>query len=281
MRPTFEHLTPAAPLTWRYAHFMVGRLDPYWHFHREFELTRMVRGRGTRLAGDSVEEYQSGDLALFGPDLPHCYVSTGEDMVNEAVVIHFRRDFLGDGLFDTPAFENVAAMLDDAANGIWFPDPPEQPDGLGTLPAAERSVELLRLLVTMSRVPYRLLATEQRRPAVSRAVAGRVEAMVAKIHAGYASPLALKDIAGAASMNASAASRLFARCTGSSVTRYLTVVRLNAACRSLRETDRPVATIATESGFTNLSNFNRRFRAVKGMSPSAYRAHFRAGRTRT
>ncbi|WP_051793271.1 AraC family transcriptional regulator [Amycolatopsis jejuensis] len=278
-----EHLTPSPALSWRYTQFSIGRLDPYWHVHPEFELTLISKGRGTRLVGDSVEEYQPGDLTLIGPDLPHSYVSTGEDMPNDVVVIHFRRDFLGAGLFEKPAFANVAAMLDDAANGIWFPDPPAWPAGLDAtgpdaLAPPERTVELLRLLVAMSRVPYRLLAAAQQRPAVSREVAGRVDAMVAAIHSGYESPLTLEEIAAAANLTPSAASRLFARCTGSSITRYLTVVRVNAACRLLRETDRPVATIAGDAGFANLSNFNRRFRTVKRMSPSDYRAHFRTGK---
>lgn len=276
MQIAFEHLPPTHPLTWRYTQFSANRLEPYWHFHSEFELTRIVRGRGTRLVGDSVEEYQSGDLVLLGPNLPHSYVSTGEEIENDVVVIHFQRDFLGAGLFEAPAFANVAAMLDDAASGIWFPDPPGPDTELAALTPPDRTVELLRLLVAMSRAPYLSLATRQQRPSVGRDVAGRIDAIVTAIHAGYASLLTLEDVAVAANMNASAASRLFARCTGSTVTRYLTVVRVNAACRLLRETDRPVTTIATEAGFANLSNFNRRFREVKRMSPSSYRAHFRS-----
>ncbi|WP_020495760.1 helix-turn-helix domain-containing protein [Sciscionella marina] len=275
MQDPFEHVAPAYPLTWRYFKFSAARIYPHWHFHHEFELTHIVRGSGTRLVGNSIEEYQSGDLALFGPELPHSYVSTGEEMANEAIVIHFRRDFLGAGLFEAPAFRNVAAMLNDAASGIWFSDPPALPVGLDTLAPPERTIELLRLLVALSRAPYRLLATEQQRPADGRETAGRVEAMMTAIHDRYKSRLTLVEIARAASMNASAASRLFARCTGSSITRYLTVLRVNAACQLLRETGQPVASIATESGFTNLPNFNRRFREVKRMSPSEYRAHFR------
>ena len=37
------------------------------------------------------------------------------------------------------------------------------------------------------------------------------------------------------------------------------------------ETDRLVNHIGLEVGFQNLANFNRRFRDIKGMTPSAFR----------
>jgi AraC-like DNA-binding protein len=52
-------------------------------------------------------------------------------------------------------------------------------------------------------------------------------------------------------------------------------VRITAACRLLLETDRRVADIAADTGYANLSNFNRRFRALKEMSPREFRARAR------
>ena len=43
----------------------------------------------------------------------------------------------------------------------------------------------------------------------------------------------------------------------------------------LAETDLPVSLIAFEVGLSNLANFNRQFRRVRGMTPSAYHRFFR------
>ncbi|PZG54418.1 hypothetical protein C1I98_03955 [Spongiactinospora gelatinilytica] len=275
MRVLYEHLEPEFPVNWRYTRFRAPRLEAYWHFHPEYELTYILHGTGTRLAGNSVEEYRPGDLALFGPDLPHTYVTTPESEPIEAIVIHFARDFLGAEFFDSPVFGNVRRMLDDARRGIRFPDALPALEDLGRLTPPERTVELLRTLVMLSRTPYILLATGRSPSVLHQSTAVRIQAMMKAIHSGYTTRLSLEDIAAAAHMNASAASRLFARSTGFTVSHYVNLVRVNRACQLLRDTDRSVSTIAADSGFGNLSNFNRRFRELKKMSPREYRANFR------
>jgi AraC-like DNA-binding protein len=52
---------------------------------------------------------------------------------------------------------------------------------------------------------------------------------------------------------------------------YLNEIRLGRAARLLLETDLRVSDVASESGFTNLSNFNRRFFAWKQMTPVVFR----------
>ena len=101
--------------------------------------------------------------------------------------------------------------------------------------------------------------------------------MVAFMSARFADPISAKDVANATFMNANSASRLFTRATGLTISRYLGVLRVNAACRLLRESNLPVAAIAGRCGFANLSNFNRRFREFKRSTPRDYRAFFRTG----
>ena len=48
--------------------------------------------------------------------------------------------------------------------------------------------------------------------------------------------------------------------------------RIAEACRLLTETDQPVLRIMVDVGFLTKSNFNREFRRITNMSPSAWRA---------
>ncbi len=274
MLASFEYIVPTYPLTWKLAAVEGPRFESVWHFHPEFELTYVRQGNGTRLIGDSVGDYRPGDLTLIGPEVPHTYVSTPGESPHAAVVIQFKRDFLGEGFFDNAVFEKVRSLLDNASRGVSFTSDDEPLDRLMLLPPAEKTVELLALLVKLSNQEVAEPASEQETPALNRATAARIGSMVGLMHEKFAGTLTLADIAGAAHLTPSSASRLFSRSTGSTITVYLNVVRVNAACRLLRDTDLTVATIAAECGFSNLSNFNRRFRDVKHMTPRNYRSRF-------
>jgi AraC-like DNA-binding protein len=88
--------------------------------------------------------------------------------------------------------------------------------------------------------------------------------------------ITLAEAAAEAHLSIPAFSRFFRRKTGRTLGAYLHELRTGLACRELIETERPVSDIAFDSGFNNLSNFNRRFRSLKGMSPREFRRQFGA-----
>lgn len=78
-------------------------------------------------------------------------------------------------------------------------------------------------------------------------------------------------------MSASAFSRFFARRSGKPFSRFLNEVRIGQACRKLQESEATIGEICYACGFANLSNFNRRFRQLKGLTPSDFRKKVRLG----
>lgn len=84
-------------------------------------------------------------------------------------------------------------------------------------------------------------------------------------------PLALGDLARAAGLSEFHLLRVFRRCIGITPHQYLMRVRLLRAIDFLRDTDLPVTSIAYESGWEDLSNFNRAFRRELGCSPREFR----------
>lgn len=77
-----------------------------------------------------------------------------------------------------------------------------------------------------------------------------------------------------AAMTPSAFSRFFRQAMHRTFADYVTEVRLNNAATLLRNTDLPVSTIAVNSGYLNLANFNRRFRERQPTTPLKYRRSF-------
>ena len=72
-------------------------------------------------------------------------------------------------------------------------------------------------------------------------------------------------------MSAPSFSRFFRRATNRTFRAFLNEVRIGHASRVLLETDRTVAEVCYDSGFGNLSNFNRQFLKLRKVPPRAYR----------
>jgi len=65
--------------------------------------------------------------------------------------------------------------------------------------------------------------------------------------------------------------RLFKRATGVPPSQYLIKLRLDAARRLLRETNKSIITIANDVGYSNPSHFAQLFRKEMALTPSDYR----------
>jgi AraC-like DNA-binding protein len=85
----------------------------------------------------------------------------------------------------------------------------------------------------------------------------------------------LKEIANIIHMVPNAFCHYFKSRTGRSYFDFLIAVRVEHACKLLREKNDNVSSICHDSGFSNLSNFNRYFRLQTGKSPLEYRRSFR------
>jgi AraC family transcriptional regulator len=100
----------------------------------------------------------------------------------------------------------------------------------------------------------------------------RITTAVRRIETQVDERLGLNALAGNAAMSPYHFLRTFRQVTGMTPHQYVLHVRLHRAARRLRASVDPVSMIAFEAGFDDLATFNRRFRRLIGMTPSAFRA---------
>ncbi|WP_137152162.1 AraC family transcriptional regulator [Devosia sp. FKR38] len=283
MKPYLEHLTTEDGASWARLNRALDDGIPFqWHHHPEFELTLTLNSQGQRYIGDHIGRYEDGDLVLIGPYLPHTWHSLDRpqaDVPHTALVMWFEAQW-AERLTANAELAGVAAMLERAATGLAFSRAAAERvrpliTELFTLPAVDRFLSLIRVLTLLAedRQATPLSATAPGSPPAS-ADRHRIDRVLTHIHAHFAEPLSLTTLADIAALSASGLHRSFLRHTRQTVTQYLIRLRIGRACALLSSDTMPIGTIAGAVGYDSLANFNRQFKALKGMTPSRYRANF-------
>ncbi|MGD0026060.1 MAG: helix-turn-helix transcriptional regulator [Xanthobacteraceae bacterium] len=121
-----------------------------------------------------------------------------------------------------------------------------------------------------------LVGTRRRRRTPSRRDEQRITSALRRIEAPAHEPLSLVDLASAAAMSPYHFLRTFHAVTGMTPHQFILHTRLHRAAVRLRRTAGSISAIAFDAGFSDLSTFNRRFRRLMALSPSAYRARARS-----
>jgi AraC-like DNA-binding protein len=91
----------------------------------------------------------------------------------------------------------------------------------------------------------------------------------------YATTVSMAEMARLAGLSTTHFNRRFRQLLRMTPSQYLRTVRVQQARGLLTTTDKPLAEIATLTGFTDQSHFTKRFRQATGMTPDAYRRRFR------
>ena len=100
----------------------------------------------------------------------------------------------------------------------------------------------------------------------------RILSAVRHIETAYEQPCELKTLASLIGLSPYYFLRLFKRVTGQSPNQYVICTRLRRAADRLLVTKAPIATVAFDVGFKDISHFNACFRVVFGCSPRQWRS---------
>jgi AraC-like DNA-binding protein/quercetin dioxygenase-like cupin family protein len=278
MRALYEKIVLGPGESFSYRQFRVPRFEMPWHFHVECELTLIVRGRGMRYVGDSIERFEDGDLVLLASNLPHYWWKDAEDGRRaHSVVIQFEPKVLGGALIETPEAGEIRRLMSVSGRGVKFSEETAEEGARLLMKMGERSgwrrfcllLELFGVLGEGS--GRRALASAGYAPVLDERDGKRLSAVCKYVNECYAEEIAHGHAATLAGLSPGAFSRFFHKRMGKTFEGYVIEMRLGHACRRLLEEDATVAEIAYGTGFNNLSNFNRQFRRLKGMAPVEYR----------
>jgi AraC-like DNA-binding protein len=286
LRPLLEHL-PLLPGE----SFVVKSFEyPYyptpWHFHPEFEIVLVTESVGKRFIGDNIADFKPGDLAFIGPNLPHLYRNdyeyyTGENINLQAksIVIHFLESSFGKDFLSLPEAKNIKELLSRSLLGIQVIGPTreviiEKIHELCSLTGFSRWLKLLEILNSLSASADLKTISTQPIFGLNETESHRMNKIFEFIMNKNGADLSVKEVADYVGLSPNSFSRYFIRRTRKKFTTFVNEVRLSKAIKLLQENKLSVSEICFASGFNNLSNFNRQFRAVYNMNPLSYTNKF-------
>ena len=259
-----------------------------FHFHRECQLTLILEGNGTRFIGDSVARFGAGDLVLIGSGLPHVfrndphYYQPNAGLQAKAISIFFIPEFLGEEFWSHPENRFLSAWLQTSNRGVVFHGETrrraaeEMKRIEGMKPGFPRLLALLDLLYRLFRSEEHQYLSEDSsgKPTFRLSDSHKLHKVFEYVMNHFREEVRLDEVASLASMSTPAFSRYFRRQTRKTFTEFLLDIRMAEASKLLLETDASIGEIAFRCGFQNLSNFNRRFKAVKKSTPRDFRSAF-------
>ena len=137
----------------------------------------------------------------------------------------------------------------------------------------ERFILLLELLKLLSKCSYKSLSSFIYNKTYTDIEGKRMRDVFEYTMNNFENPISLMTISDIANMTKNAFCKYFKKRTNKTYITFLNELRIEHACKMLlAHTELPIADIAEQIGFQNISNFNRQFKAVKLTSPSAFKA---------
>ena len=261
-----------------------------WHYHAEYELVLYLDDddvfTGHYLAGDAIGKVRKNTLLLYGPGLPHLIkgtISATKEKEHHSIVIWFKQHWVERLQAAIPEARHLKRVLEQATYGLKFSQDTaatvaQALINIEDLPRHHQAVRLMEVLIHLSddlnserisSTPYRLNQLADDKDAHRR-----IELASRFIEQNYHRSIKISDLCRSLHLSESSAYRLFEKHYGVSFSDHLKQYRIGKACELLVNTNNPVSLVAEKSGFLNLSNFNRQFRAVKQMTPSKFRRQF-------
>lgn len=258
------------------------------HTHPEYEIILILESTGKRMVGDSITEFNAVDLCMFGKNLPHTFYTKGlsDNEAIKQVVIQFHEDFLGPGFFDRKPFMKIKELFQLSSRGIVFNgqtriDLTKRIQALTSKGLTETVIDLLDILHLLSlSSEYTLLSSSAFIQSLNHDESSRMSKVYEYIFENFKKDISLDEVASIAYLSPSAFCRYFKKFTRKTLSEFMIDLRIGYACKLLQGNHMGISQVSIESGFNNVSYFNRKFKVLKGVTPMEYQRQFMSRKAR-
>jgi AraC-like DNA-binding protein len=288
MRPIFEKINHPKDQSFYLEEVAKPYFIDQWHSHPEIEILYISQGNGIKYVGDSINSFFPGEIVIIGSDTPHVWSSNSEylnsdsKLNSKAICIQFKENFFGKSLLEIPEAYKILELFARAYRGIQFINSTqdvliEQITALPCRIGMDKLIGLLKILDIMSisedfkylSSPYyssRKINSEDK---------DRMETIFRFVIQNYSKKIMIEEISSMVHLTPPSFCRYFKSRTTKVFSYFVNEVRIGNACKMLIENKYNISQICFESGFYHLSNFNRQFKKIKGITPSEFQLKYK------
>lgn len=254
------------------------------HEHTELQLTHIIKGEGTLIAGDYVGRFAPNEMYLLGSRQPHVfrndesyYKSKGKIQAH-SISLYFDRTYLGEHFWELDDMKVAKDFLEKSNRGFKVIGKTKELLEKELLKIQKQKgidrvitfFETLKILTVSSELTS--LGISQLAETFNPIEGKRMNDVIHFIFTQSNRKIYIKEVAAIANLSEEAFCRYFKIRTRKTFTHFLNEIRVSNACRLLQAKDIRISEACFKVGFTNLSQFNRVFKKITGKAPSSYLA---------
>lgn len=249
------------------------------HQHPELQLMLIRESSGTAIIGGSIGEFHPCDVFVIGSNIPHVfrneevYYEEGTNLQADVVYVFVDEKLPKNELLN---FVEINELFQRARQGLKLSGSTQQQaarliDQMLEMDTFDRHLTMMQILKLLMRSQeLEVLNSEIIRQRIDENDGKRLNDVIQYTFEHYADHITLEEVAEVANMVPSAFCRFFKQRTRKTYFDFLNEIRIRNACKLLMNKDLTVVEICFQSGFNNLSYFNRKFKDITGYSPLKY-----------
>lgn len=250
-----------------------------FHQHEEIQISYIASGEGSLIIGDTINTYHSGDILVIDGNLPHVFKSEihGKE-ISQMLTLFFTKESFGPDFFQLAEMAELKPFFKRCKHGFKITSKKRQiRDMFFKLEHASKLhqfIILIEILKLASTASYKSLSSFVYEKTYSKNEGERMRNVIDYTMSHFKDEITLKAIAEVANMTKNAFCKYFKKRTNKTYIEFLNQLRIEHATKLLQNnTDLSISEIAELSGFNNISNFNRQFKAIKKTNPSQFKKH--------